>query len=65
MNEIKVGDMVQFTRGERYKVVRLVSVFGIPAADLVRIRKDGSEYAVRGRLTNVKNLPLSVLELVK
>jgi hypothetical protein len=64
MGEIKVGTKVRELGGNKvYRVVRLVSVFGIPAADLIRLRKDGTDSTrVRVRRDGTsKNSPLSVL----
>lgn len=60
---LKVGDKVRATGSYRvYRIVAIGSVFGIPAADLVPVRKDGTDAVNRRK--NLKNLPVSVLEKV-
>jgi antitoxin (DNA-binding transcriptional repressor) of toxin-antitoxin stability system len=60
-SEIKAGDKVT-SRGRLYRVVAVVSVYGIPAADLVPVRKDGSDGVGRRFGRGYKNLPLTCLE---
>lgn len=57
--EIKVGDLVRGIRGERYKVIQLISIFGIPSADLEKVKKDGMP---DNRSFKIHNRPLSCLE---
>lgn len=60
MSKIKVGDLVKCCRGKVYRVLAIRDVWGIPAADLIHVRKDGSDGIKRGK--DYKNLPLSWLE---
>lgn len=60
--DIKAGTIVEDCRGRRFRVLALLEVFGIPAADMVLLRKDGAE---DHRSFKVHNLPLSVLEIAR
>lgn len=59
---IKVGDRVSDGR-KTWRVVRIVDIFGIPAADLIPVRKDGKDGVLRGRKAYA-NRPLSCLDPV-
>jgi hypothetical protein len=49
----------------KYRVVRFFDLYGVPAADLIRVRKDGTDTTRVCRRRPVKCLPVSCLELVK
>ncbi len=58
---MKTGDVVTDGR-YTYRILSVESVYGIPAADLIRLRKNGTDTVqVRRR---PKNLPLSCLTVI-
>jgi hypothetical protein len=64
MADLQVGDLVRdIYKGKTYRIRRFVSVYGIPTADMIYIRKDGSEGIMRN--LKYKNLPLTHLEKVE
>jgi hypothetical protein len=65
VTEIRKGSIVTDWRGRRFEVVGLCDVFGIPSADLQRVRKDGVIFGGGREAVTTKrhNFPVSVLEL--